>query len=59
MIIDILGRIPDEDEHPMVTVANVEFTVTQMEEHRISKVHAHILPVSEENSGEDEKGRDQ
>ena len=55
LIIDILGRIPDEDEHPTVTVDNVEFTVTAMEEHRIARVHAHILPkpeADEEDGGE-------
>lgn len=44
LVTDILGRIPGENEHPTVLVDNVEFTVSQMEEHRISRVHAHILP---------------
>lgn len=44
LIMDILGRIPDEDEHPVVEFKGVEFTVMQVEEHHISKVHAKILP---------------
>lgn len=47
LIMDLLGRIPEEDEHPAVTYENVEFTVMQTEEHRIEKVHARRLPVEE------------
>ena len=42
-ITDMLGRIPEESEHPVVTYQNVEFTVIRTEEHRIEKVHAKIL----------------
>jgi len=31
-----LGRIPSKDEHPVVTVDNVDFTVLNVEEHRIT-----------------------
>ena len=41
---DLLGRIPDEDENPVVEYQGVEFTVVHVEEHRIAKVHAKILP---------------
>ncbi len=44
LIMDLLGRIPEEDEHPVVTYQGVEFTVEQVEEHRIAKLHAKILP---------------
>lgn len=49
LIMDILGRIPDEDEHPVVEYQGVEFTVTQVEEHHIAKVHARILPKETED----------
>lgn len=49
LIMDILGRIPEEDEHPVVEFQGVEFTVMQVEEHRIAKVHAKKLPKEEEN----------
>lgn len=49
LIMDILGRIPEEDEHPVVEYQGVEFTVTQVEEHHIAKVHAKILPKETEN----------
>ena len=44
----MLGRIPEESEHPVVTYQNVEFTVIRTEEHRIEKVHAKILLPPEE-----------
>lgn len=47
-ITDKLGRIPEENEHPVITYQNVEFTVVRTEEHRIEKVHAKILPPPEE-----------
>ncbi len=50
LIMDLLGRIPEEDEHPVVTYQGVEFTVLQVEEHRISKVHARILPKETEEN---------
>lgn len=48
LIMDLLGRIPEEDEHPVVTYQGVEFTVVLVEEHRIAKVHAKILPKETE-----------
>ncbi len=47
LIMDILGRIPEEDEHPVVEYQGVEFTVIHVEEHRIAKAHARILPKEE------------
>lgn len=49
LIMDILGRIPEEDENPVVEYQGVEFTVMHVEEHRIAKVHAKILPKEEED----------
>jgi putative hemolysin len=40
MIIDMLGRIPREDEHPSVEVMGVTFTVEKVEERRIEKIKA-------------------
>ena len=53
-ITDMLGRIPDESEHPIVTYQDVEFTVVKTEEHRIEKVHAKKLPKAENNGEEEE-----
>ena len=40
LIIDRLGRIPHEGEHPAVEIAGVTFTVEEVEERRIEKVRA-------------------
>lgn len=47
LLTDLLGRIPEEDEHPVVVYGGVEFTVLRTEEHHIAKVHAHILSEEE------------
>lgn len=44
-ITGFLGRIPSKDEHPVVTVDNVDFKVLNVEEHRITAVQALIKPV--------------
>lgn len=54
LIIDVLDRIPGEDEHPTVRVQNVEFTVLQVEDRRIAKVQAEIQPKPEEEDEEEE-----
>ena len=38
-IVSTLGRIPTENEHPTVTYENAEFTVEQVVDRRITKVH--------------------
>lgn len=43
-IMDNLGRIPGEDEHPQVVYENVTFTVMEVEDRRIEKVHAEVTP---------------
>ena len=59
-LMDQLGRIPAEDEQPQVQFENVLFTITQVEDRRIERVHAEVLPPpesAEESDGED-KSRD-
>lgn len=50
LIMDILGRIPEEGEQPSVIYQGIEFTVIQTEEHRIEKVHARRLREEEKDS---------
>ncbi len=38
LILDNLGRIPEQDEHPVVNIGSVTLTVTEIEDRRISKV---------------------
>lgn len=40
LVLDRLGRIPEENEHPSVTVENVTFTVQRVEERRIDRLLA-------------------
>ena len=47
-IVSTLGRIPTENEHPTVTFENVEFTVEQVTERRISKVR--VVKNAEDNA---------
>ena len=44
LITGILGRIPSEEEHPQITLENVSFTVTLVEDRRIAKVLAEKKP---------------
>lgn len=47
-VIDLLGRIPREDETPSVTYGNIEFTVLLTEDKRVSRIKAVITPEEEE-----------
>ncbi len=53
-IMDILGRIPGEDEHPEVTFENVTFTVMEMDERRIERVHILVNPRALEKESVDD-----
>ena len=60
-LMDQLGRIPAEDEQPQVQFENVLFTITQVEDRRIERVHAEVLPPPEpadESDGEDKNKDD-
>lgn len=49
LIVETLGRIPDEDENPSVEIAGIRFTVMVMEDRRVVKVKAEKLPEETEN----------
>ena len=58
---DLLEKVPEETEHPVVNYKNLRIKVLKVEENAIAKVLIHINPVtkpeedgSEENSGSDE-----
>jgi putative hemolysin len=50
MVIDLLGRIPDENEHPEIAFSRVTFTVLEMEDKRISKIKITSNPMTEMSS---------
>ena len=47
-IMSELGRIPGEDEHPVIEFAGYTFTVEEVDERRIERVIAERLPETEE-----------
>lgn len=49
-IMDVIGRIPGEDEHPSVQLDNVTFTVMKMDERRIERVHIEVKPKEKEEA---------
>jgi putative hemolysin len=51
LVIDLLGRIPDDDEYPEVQFRNLRLKVLEMDENRVACVQIEILP-KESNDGE-------
>ncbi len=50
MVLSMLGRIPDENEHPTVTVSGCEFTIESINERRIERIKIVKLPKEEETN---------
>lgn len=62
MLIDQLGRIPGEREHPRVRVQDVVFSVLKVADRRIAKVQAERIPPKVEQPAPEKdagRGRDQ
>jgi putative hemolysin len=55
LVINILGRIPDEDEFPEVQYHNLKMKVLGMDEKRVARVQIEILPAA---NHEDENQED-
>ena len=56
LIINLLGRIPEDEERPSITVDGILFTVTRIEERRVARITAQRLPEQEkDNNAETEK----
>ncbi len=53
-IMDVLGRIPGEDEHPQIKYKNATFTVLEMDERRIGRVHIEVESETGETQEEKE-----
>ena len=59
-LMERLGRIPQQGEHPVVTFENVTFTVEEVEDRRISEILIEKTPLppapdDEEDGDEDRK----
>ena len=48
LVMDKLGYVPEEDEHPSVTIGNAVFTIKSMDERSIDKIDVVINPVEKE-----------
>ena len=44
LVMDRLGYVPEEDEHPSVTIGNATFTIKSMDERSIDKIDVVIVP---------------
>ena len=52
-IMSELGRIPGEDEHPVIEFAGYAFTVEEVDERRIERVIAERLPETQQETEEE------
>ncbi len=52
-IMSELGRIPGEDEHPVIEFAGYTFTVEEVDERRIERVIAERLPETQQETEEE------
>ena len=57
-LMDQLGRIPGEDEHPVVTYENVVFTVQKVGDRRIESVHVEVQPKPDAPDDADKADKD-
>ena len=48
LVVEMLGRIPHPDEHPVVVWENITFTVEEVEDRRVAKVHIVVTPEETE-----------
>lgn len=55
LIANTLGRIPSENESPTVTIKNIIFTVTLVEDRRIVRVKAHRFSKQENDNDNEEE----
>ena len=52
LIMDLLGYVPEEDEHPTITIGNAQFTIKSMDDRSIDKIEIIIMPPKEEKEEE-------
>ncbi|MBE6758382.1 MAG: hypothetical protein E7552_07565, partial [Ruminococcaceae bacterium] len=56
-MLDQLGRIPEEDEHPVVEYDRLTLTVMSMDDRAIDRVHIEVAPPPPDEDEEDDKKR--
>ena len=55
LIMNELGRIPGEDEHPTVDICGYSFTVNLVDDRRIEQLTAVKLPENTQTDGKEDK----
>ncbi|MBR0385997.1 MAG: HlyC/CorC family transporter, partial [Erysipelotrichaceae bacterium] len=53
LVMDSLGYVPEEDEHPTVTIGQAQFTIKSMDDRSIDKIEVIMLPPKEEEQKEE------
>ena len=59
LVIQLLDRVPEEREHPVVTYKNLSIKVLHVQERWISRVLIHVMPVETEESKEEKEKSDE
>ena len=59
LVIQLLDRVPEEREHPVVTYKNLSIKVLHVQERWISRVLIHVMPVETEEDPEDKEKNDE
>ena len=60
LVIQLLDRVPEEREKPVVSYKNLDIKVLQVQERAITKVMIHINPVEvESDDGDEDKEKEQ
>lgn len=54
-VVELLGHLPKEGEHPAITYQNLRLTVEQMKDNRIETLLIEILPPAEDSLSEEEE----
>lgn len=50
LIMDSLGYVPEENEHPSISIGNARFTIKSMDDRSIDKIDILVLPKNEEEN---------
>lgn len=59
LVIQLLDRVPEEREHPIVTYKNLSIKVLHVQERWISRVLIHIIPPEDPDTEQGEKEKDE
>ena len=47
LVVELLGHLPREGEHPTIMYKNVQFTVELMKDNRIATLLVELLPITD------------